>query len=135
MGRCLYLHRSALDAVPGLSERAAQAGITEFDVVKVNEDTGSLSFIRSSDFDTANEPTVESSILLKRDGTQHKVALPQADPWIYHHKWLFVADAYPGFDVEASKQRSRNWLALEGVDTSRIGKRSFWEVKVVPRIG
>jgi hypothetical protein len=51
-----------------------------------------------------------------------------------HHKRLFVADDYDGFDVEASKQRSRKWLALDGIDFRRIGKKSFWEQSVVPRL-
>lgn len=45
-----------------------------------------------------------------------------------------VQDDYAGFDVDASKQRSRVWLALENVDKTRIGRRSFWERTVVPRL-
>jgi hypothetical protein len=56
------------------------------------------------------------------------------DPWIYHHKWLFVADTYTGFDVETAKEHSRRWLWLDGVDYRRIGKRSFWQTHVVPRL-
>jgi len=57
-----------------------------------------------------------------------------ADPYIYHHKWLFVADNYQGFDVAASKQRSELWMKLPDVDRSRIGRKSFWETQVVRRI-
>jgi hypothetical protein len=46
-----------------------------------------------------------------------------------------VADDYEGFDVEESKQRSRRQLSLEGVDRRRIGRRSYWVEKVLPRLG
>ncbi len=57
-----------------------------------------------------------------------------SDPYIYHHKWLFVPDDYTGFNVAESKARSEQWIALSGVDRSRIGRLSFWEQNVVPRL-
>jgi hypothetical protein len=45
-----------------------------------------------------------------------------------------LADDYVGFDVELSKTRSRQWIALGNVDRSRIGRKSYWEEQVVPRI-
>jgi hypothetical protein len=59
---------------------------------------------------------------------------PPNDPYIYHHKWLFVADDYDGFDVEESKARSDAWLALPEVDKSRIGRACYWHTHVVPRL-
>jgi hypothetical protein len=57
------------------------------------------------------------------------------DPKIYHHKWPFVAPDYAGFDVEASRQRSLAWVHLDGVDRTRIGRKSYWQETVVPRLG
>ncbi len=57
-----------------------------------------------------------------------------ADPYIYHHKWLFVDDDYRGFDVAESKARSVQWIGLGDVDRSRIGRKSYWENYVVPRL-
>ena len=48
--------------------------------------------------------------------------LVASDPFIYYHKWLFVADDYPGYDVAKSAARSR------------IGNKSYWEHFVVPRL-
>ena len=59
---------------------------------------------------------------------------PPSDPYIYHHKWLFVADDYDGFDVEESKSRSDAWLALPQVDKSRIGRACYWHTHVVRRL-
>ena len=41
---------------------------------------------------------------------------PPSDPYIYHHKWLFVADDYDGFDVEESKARSGAWLCQTSIN-------------------
>ena len=90
-------------------------------------------FRRSDDFDTADEPTVGDLYTVKSDGST-SFRRKSADPWIYHHKWLFVADDYPGFDVEVSKARSRLWLALDEIDFRRIGKRSFWESQIIPNL-
>jgi hypothetical protein len=58
------------------------------------------------------------------------------DPFVYHHKWLFVTGDYRGFDVEESVRRSVEWMSLEGIDCSRIGRRGYWEREVVEkRIG
>jgi hypothetical protein len=56
------------------------------------------------------------------------------DPYIYHHKWLFVDDDYRGFDTEQSKARSQQWITLGDVDRARIGRQSYWQEQVVPRL-
>jgi hypothetical protein len=76
---------------------------------------------------------VGDSILVRQDGTTRHLRQPK-DPYVYHHKWLFVADDYTGFDVRESKARSRAWMQLADVDRSRIGKKSYWREKVVPRL-
>lgn len=105
----------------------------EYDVVKYDTRSGTVSFISSPDFDAAEEPTVGESIAVSLGAAiQRRSQL--ADPHVYHHKWLFVADDYAGFDVSASKRRSEAWLALDNVDKSRIGTKSYWEEHVVPRL-
>lgn len=71
--------------------------------------------------------------VVKLDGIV-KVRPALSDPFIYHHKWLFVDDNYPGFDVEESKERSAAWMALPDVDKSLIGRASYWNAEVVPRL-
>lgn len=105
----------------------------EYDVVKLNLQTNAVSFIRCMDFDSVEEPTVGDSLIVNSDGSVRSRGQP-ADPEIYHHKWLFVADDYAGFDVGESKRRSLSWLALDKIDAKRIGRKSYWKENVVPRI-
>ena len=108
----------------------------DYTVVRYDLKDGSIAFISSPDFDTADEPTVGTSIKVTRDGNV-KVTKPLADPWIWHHKWEWVGDDYSGFDVEQSKARSEKWKSIVGVDkavSSRIGKKSYWDREIVPKI-
>lgn len=136
IGGGLYVHRDYESvAVPQEILSTAQAQLDGFDynIVKYVPKTGAVTFIQSPDFDTADEPMVGPGLLVKPDGSK-KVIKPPADPWIYHHKWLWVDDSYTGFDVGASKQRSLQWMSLPDIDYSRIGKKSFWEREVLPRL-
>ena len=49
--------------------------------------------------------------------------------------WLILPNQYPGFDLAESKARSIQWIELGDVDRSRIGRKSYWELFVVPRLG
>ena len=104
-----------------------------YDVVKYNRRTNAVSFIQCPEFDIEPEPSIAGVVTVRADGTVQRRAVP-SDPPIYHHKWLFVDDDYTGFDVEESKRRSAAWLALPDVDKSRIGRRSYWQTHVVPRL-
>lgn len=104
-----------------------------YTVVKLNLKTRALTFSVSPDFNTAAEPVVGKQLLVRGDGSTH-MREPPADPYIYHHKWLFVAKDYDGFDVEASVRRSIAWMSLSDVDKSLIGRASYWNEHVVPRL-
>ena len=137
MGYDLYFHRMYEDEiVPPDALQTAQKAAEGFNynIVKYNLKNGNLTLIQSPDFDTNPEPIVGNQVLVKPDGSV-KAMRPSADPWIYHHKWLFVRDDYPGFDVDSSKQRSIQWMSLPDIDYRRIGKKSFWENNVLNRLG
>ena len=105
----------------------------EYSVVKLNQRNDSVSFIQCPGFDVEQEPAITAIIVVNATGQVQRRTTP-ADPYIYHHKWLFVPDDYRGFDVAESKARSEQWIALGDVDRSRIGRKSYWEANVVPRI-
>jgi hypothetical protein len=135
IGGAVYVHR---DYEGTLGDRVQEARAhlpvdLTYQVVKLNLRTKAVSFVQCSDFDTASEPTIGDIVTIDVDGNARRRSQPR-DPEIYHHKWLFVADDYPGFDVEKSKQRSLACLALEQVDRKKIGRKSYWVEQVVPRL-
>jgi len=135
IGGSVYVHRAYEDVLPqGLFLPAKKhLGDFEYTVIKFNTRTNAVTFIQVPDFDTVDEPTMGDQLLVRPDGTTKLMRAP-ADPWIYHHKWLMVGDDYTGFSIERAKERSRKWMALDGIDHSRIGKRSYWRTHVLPRL-
>lgn len=128
IGGAVYVHKQYESLLPEAVQKAKSFLPPEFSytVVKFQISDQTVSFIQSTDFDSADEPIVGDLYTVKADGSA-SFRRQLTDPWIYHHKWLFVADDYNGFDVEESKQRSLQWLALSNIDFQRIGKRSHWE--------
>lgn len=135
IGGAVYLHRTYEHKL-GHAIAAAKTKLpSDFDyqIVKYDYRTNAVSFVQCEDFDSAPEPTVGDIVTVDAEGTVRR-RRPPRDPEIYHHKWLFVAEDYDGFDVEASRQRSLAWMRLEGIDRKRIGRKSFWDQYVVPRL-
>jgi hypothetical protein len=136
IGGCVYIHRDYVDhVVSDIEWQTAQVPDDwDYVIVKINLATLQCSFIKCADFDTAHEPTVGDSFVVKPDGTTRVVKAPK-DPWIYHHKWMMVDTCYGGFDYHESQERSRQWEALASLDKSRIGKKSYWQEKVGKILG
>jgi DNA phosphorothioation-associated putative methyltransferase len=135
IGYAVYVHRQYEDLLGATIEWAKRNLPEHYDytVVKLNQRNDSVSFIHCPNFDTEHEPAIASIIVVSADGTAQRRTTP-SDPYIYHHKWLFVADDYDGFDVADSIARSQRWVSLGSVDRSRIGRKSFWQKHVVPRL-
>jgi hypothetical protein len=135
IGGAVYVHRAyehSLDATLSAAKSRLPPGF-RYTVVKHNETNDNYSFIHCPDFDTAPEPATADYAVVKSDGSV-KIHAGLADPYIYHHKWLFVAVDYKGFDVEASVQRSIAWMSIADIDKSLIGRASYWNEHVVPRL-
>ncbi len=136
IGGGVYVHRNyETEVVPDDVLMNAQQHLDGFDynALQYVPKTGNITFIQSPDFDTADEPISGDKLLVAPDG-RTKAMRAGGDPWIWHHKWLWVRDDYPGFDVDAAKKRSAAWMSLPDIDYKRIGKKSFWEKNVVPYI-
>lgn len=138
IGGCLYLHRSAWDALPAEPLAKALAILPAgFDpaVAKWDERAGSMSFMESSGFDAEHEPAIQRSVKISADGAVGSVRAERSDPQIYHHKWNFVRPSHQGFDYFESALRSISW-ASSLCDRAVIGSRSRWEADVVwPELG
>ena len=135
IGGAVYVHRKYECVFGSVVEEARKHLPPDFSytVVKLTLANKSVSFVEVADFDTAPEPTIGTIISVKTDGSCRRIAAP-SDPFIYHHKWMFVKDDYDGFDVDESKTRSRAWIALTDIDRTRIGKKGYWQNTVVQRL-
>ncbi|HBH18412.1 MAG TPA: hypothetical protein DDX14_05650 [Cyanobacteria bacterium UBA9579] len=136
MGSQVYLHKEYENVLKNDGLNLAKSSIPAdftYDIICYDKKDKSFSFISSPDFNTANEPVRGDAYKVKPSETV-KYVKPPKDPLIYHHKWLFVKDDYAGFDVEASKKRSEHWTSLDNIDSSRIGRKSYWEKHKIPKI-
>jgi uncharacterized protein (TIGR02594 family) len=154
MGGIIYVHRQYLNRAPQAVQnqiKAAEKHIPadfSYTHLKFNPKTGEVGFQLSRDFDTANEPTVNVSYLVKPDGSVTRTPRSgESDQQIWHHKWMWVDQGYPGFDYAESVQRSIDWnMAIErnkdallektkgAAVHSKIGSKAFWESEIVPLV-
>ena len=131
----LYVHKSSEKVIPNLNSfKSKLPKGYDYDVVKYNEKDKNVSFIKSPNWDSADEPMATTGLKVS-DGKVKKLNINQ----IYHHKWLFVKDDYKGFNVDNSVKRSMAWLPLrkenkiKNVNWSSIGRQKTWD-NVVPHI-
>ena len=47
---------------------------------------------------------------------------------VYHNKWQFVSEGYIGFDVEKSKERTKQWNSVPDIKElkCKVGYKDFW---------
>lgn len=129
IGGKIYVHRRyegqvVPSSVLAKAKKVAGAKIRGYCCVRYDPKTKVVAFQFSPDFDTAHEPEVVKTVTVK--GSTFTVR--EHPGMIWHHKWQWVADDYPGFDVAASKARSKEWQAkAQRGDMSRIGRKDYWD--------
>lgn len=128
IGGDIYLHKMYADeVVPGDILDNAEQLLSDYDptfdysCIRYSPKTGAISFQEAPDFDTAREPVVGDYITVFPDGT---IKTGHSN-YIWHHKWLFVKNDYPGFDVRSSWEWSKLWLST--LDTVASGVKHIWE--------
>lgn len=106
----------------------------EVEIVKVDVKNNKVSFIKSPDWDTAREPLVGDAYMIDLNENaplrKRTVKITKSKGQIYHHKWMFVADDYQGFDIEESKKWSEKWQSVIPAERgikSRIGYKKYWD--------
>lgn len=134
IGGYLYFHKLYRERFAHLNIETFAAYLpADFDyhIIKVGIGArkGTVSFISCPTFDELDEPIVGMSIQVDKNGNIRKT--PQAaNPQLYHHRWMFVADTYDKFCIEGSKRRSCWWKGKVGNNkeiSSRIGRKAYWE--------
>lgn len=99
----------------------------DFTIIKYRKKDNRVSFIESEDWDTAREPIVGDSYTTDIFNIEFKIIKSKGQ--IYHHKWMFVADDYTGFNIKESKEWSEKWTTTLPNDKSiksRIGYKKYW---------
>ncbi len=101
----------------------------EYNSIMYDTSNGTVRFDEAPDFDTAREPHVGDMVKVDKDG---KVSTGHSDS-IWHHKWLWVKEDYPGFDVNKSREWSRTWLnkvpeIAKGTDNSFMSQLKKYKV-------
>ena len=129
IGGDIYFHKLYAELIvpsdilePALRTLRSEYPYPEFtyNCMRYSPKTGAISFQEAPDFDTAREPIVGDYITVFPDGsikTGHS-------NYIWHHKWIWVQNDYPGFDVAESWEWSRQWLNTlqETSDGNGIGR-------------
>lgn len=132
VGTSLYVHKLYADEViPKNILQRAEDILTRsnpdfaYNSIMFDPQRGIIRFDEAPDFDTASEPTVGNyiTVFLNRSNTSP----PQKghSDSIWHHKWLWVKDDYTGFDVDKSKEWSRQWLAK--LNEPAKGSKLHWQ--------
>lgn len=133
IGGNVYLHKIYDNLLPETYNDALKTLLKaypnlEFQIIKYNIENQSYSFIQSPDFDTSPEPIVGNSYQVSKEG-KITITKQKNNPQIYHHKWNFVKDDYPYFNVKESIQRSIQWKSIIGSNkeiSSKIGTLLYW---------
>jgi len=140
VGSHLYLHGGhALEAIAKIKARDPDVGLRmelalahrikefpafRFRCVRLDLEWGYVRFDQAPDFDTAREPRVGWWLEVRHDGYVRK---GESDA-IWHHKWLWVKDGYPGFDVAASRAWSARYAPL--IAGAPLGTRKGFEAQL-----
>lgn len=137
VGYSVYVHKSNIEEMyNSLNEKeqfflksVINIAINElylnFEIIKFNKHTFSVSLIQCSTWDTLNEPIVEDSYCFSSDFTYKVIT---GGKTVYHNKWQFVSKDYKGFDIEEAKQRTKTWNQIPNIKSlkSKIGNKTFW---------
>jgi hypothetical protein len=131
MGNDLYIHKNYENLIPNIEKYkellpGELGNDFVYTIVKYNFKDNSVSFIKSTNFDTADEPIVDDSYKVNLDGNVKYRPKPKRDQ-IYHHKWMFVKPDYEGFDYQKSQLRSMNWFKNYEYDSKIIGYKDYWD--------
>lgn len=115
IGGSIYVHKQYADkVVPEHVLKHAENILHEkypdfqYNCIKYDTKSNSISFQEVPNFDTAREPEVGDYVIVKPDGT---TKVGHSD-YIFHHKWLWCLNDYTGFDVADSWNWSKQWLSV-----------------------
>ena len=137
VGYAFYVHKSNLNELLNAVSEEERNHIVyvidiaklylflEFDIVKYDRKTSNVSLISCPTWDDVNEPIVGDSYCFNSD-LSYKVI--KGGTKVYHNKWQFVSEDYKGFNIEKSKERTRQWNSIPNIKElkCKVGYKDFW---------
>lgn len=135
IGANIYVHKSNGDklsenirlAIRLIEMKHIPSGFN-FEIIKINTNKNTISFIQSNNWNYAREPEVGDAYVFNLEEQKGKIIKSKGQ--IYHHKWMFVSDDYKGFDVNAAKAWSETWTSKipnKREVKCRIGYKKYWD--------
>ena len=136
IGNSSYIHRLSVGnlGVPRVYINAFidalnSIGFRDWEIVKWNKKSKKLTAIKTEEWNEAYEP--ELLRLALYDCRRKRIRELETKGQIYHHKWMFVDETYPFFDIEESKARTE-WINTvvanhPDYDNKKIGNKVYWE--------
>ena len=91
----------------------------------IKYDGNNVTFISSPDFLTVHEPLVGYCYRYRENEWKKPPKVRKDFKRVYHHRWMFVASDFDGFDVEKEKARTKLLNSLN-LDKKRIGNKNYW---------
>lgn len=136
VGYSVYVHKSAINqllsyldtqeckVLQKIISYAEQLSLS-YCIIKFNKESQTVSLIQCNTWDILQEPVVGDSYCFKEDLSYKLI---KGGTKVYHNKWQFVNDDYTGFDVQAAKERTKEWNKIEDIKLykSKIGNKDFW---------
>lgn len=132
----IYIHRQYAHKIISSNDLASfydyaygEIGQFEWNTLRLTKgkcfDFNEISFQLSEDFDTADEPAVNTTVSVPYDGDIVRVT--KTPHLIFHHKWQWVEPDYKGFDYYKSKARSDLWKPFVNYkELCKIGNKNYW---------
>lgn len=119
----IYINKEILRSAYRLTEY-----LPHYNCIRYNKKTKELALQYSHNFDTADEPTVDETVMVKSTGEIKTTKSNPDNPQIWHHRWLWVDEYYSGFDVAKSKKRSIMYMKyITKEDKQKMGYKNYWD--------
>jgi hypothetical protein len=140
MGNRVYVHKNYANALfdqETIQQLNFKATMEDFryNCIMLDKALSTVRLDEAPNFDHAREPRVGKYIILKPHSPmalwsptlspEFYVIHKSSSSHIWHHKWLWVADGYAFFDVDASYEWSKEWLSK--LKETAKGTLAAWE--------
>lgn len=136
IGNAVYMHRLSIEKlgvpmymVHAFVKKMTEIGFFDWNIIKWDKKNKKVTGINAINWDKDHEPEIVKTVIY--DHRMRSVKQLKGRGQIYHHKWMFVDEDYPFFDVDESRARTE-WINTvvkkhPNYDSHKIGYKAYWE--------